>query len=176
MQCLRCGSLDDKVIDSRMSKDGTSIRRRRECLACATRFTTYEHLERNDLRVIKRDGTREPFRREKLLDGILKACEKRPVGIEAVEQGVEQIVSELYSQNLREIPTRMIGPLVMRRLQDIDSVAYVRYASVYRQFKDVGEFIDEIESLEKLPLRHKGQGEFSLDHKATVEPAPARRP
>lgn len=151
MQCLKCGSLDDKVIDSRMTKEGTSIRRRRECLECGQRFTTYEQLERSDLRVIKRDGTREPFRQEKLFDGILKACEKRPVSIEAVEKAVESIVLELSAENLKEIPTQMIGPLVMRKLQQIDPVAYVRYASVYRQFQDVGEFINEIKSLERAP-------------------------
>ncbi len=151
MQCIRCGSLDDKVIDSRMSKDGSSIRRRRECLKCSHRFTTYEQLERNDLRVIKRDGTREPFRREKLSDGIIKACEKRPVPIEVIERAVEEIVSKLQQENVKEIPTRLIGPFVMRKLQEIDSVAYVRYASVYRQFQDVGEFIDEIQSLEREP-------------------------
>ena len=134
-----------------MSKDGSSIRRRRECLQCGNRFTTYEQLERNDLRVIKRDGTREPFRREKLYDGIIKACEKRPVAIEVIERAVEEIISELQQENVKEIPTRMIGPFVMRKLQDIDSVAYVRYASVYRQFQDVGEFIDEIQSLEREP-------------------------
>ena len=130
--------------------------------------------ERNDLRVIKRGGVREPFKREKLLDGILKACEKRPVGIEIVEQAVEHIVSELYAQNLREIPSRMIGPLVMRKLQDIDPVAYVRYASVYRQFEEVGEFINEIESLENLPQRDTGQEELSLDQKTASKPTPAR--
>jgi transcriptional repressor NrdR len=160
MQCVQCGSLDDKVIDSRMSKDGSAIRRRRECNACANRFTTYEHLERTDLRVIKRDGVREDFQRAKLLDGIAKACEKRPVSIEVIEQAAEEIISQLYSQNVREIPSRMIGPLVMKKLQEIDPVAYVRYASVYRQFKDVGEFIHEIESLERLPVRDPAQEEL----------------
>ncbi|MEM7144051.1 MAG: transcriptional regulator NrdR [Verrucomicrobiota bacterium] len=160
MQCIQCGSLDDKVIDSRMSKDGTAIRRRRECIECGNRFTTYEHLERSDLRVIKRDGVREDFRREKLLDGIAKACEKRPVSIEAIEQAVEDIISELYAENIREIPSSRIGPLVMKKLQEIDPVAYVRYASVYRQFKDVGEFIHEIESLERMPQHDPAQEEL----------------
>ena len=149
MRCLKCNSLDDKVIDSRMSKDGLSIRRRRECLACGFRFTTYEQLEHSDLRVIKLDGTREPFRREKLLEGLVKACEKRPVSIESLESAVEAIMGELAAEGLREIPTRMIGPKVMSKLKKIDPVAFVRYASVYRQFQDVGEFIDEIESLDR---------------------------
>lgn len=136
------------MIDSRMSKDGISIRRRRECLQCGYRFTTYEQLERNDLRVVKRDGTREPFKRSKLLAGVIKACEKRPVSIDVMENAVDEVITELSAQNLREIPSKIIGPLVMAKLQEIDSVAFVRYASVYRQFQDVGEFLDEIASLE----------------------------
>lgn len=160
MHCVHCGSLDDKVIDSRMSKDGSSIRRRRECLQCENRFTTYETLEHHDLRVIKRDGTREPFKRENLLEGMLKACEKRPVSIEVIEQAVESIIGELHRENLKEIPTRMIGPAVMKRLQGIDPVAFVRYASVYRRFQDVGEFIDEIQSLERVPRKNTDQEEL----------------
>ena len=164
MRCLKCNSLEDKVIDSRMSKDGLSIRRRRECLECGYRFTTYEQLERHDLRVVKRDGTREPFRREKLLAGMVKACEKRPVAIDVLETAVDEIINELTTEGLREIPTRMIGPKVMSKLQGIDSVAFVRYASVYRQFQDVGEFIDEIESLEReAGIDPKAQPELSLE-------------
>lgn len=151
MRCLKCNSLEDKVIDSRMSKDGLSIRRRRECLGCGFRFTTYEQLETSDLRVIKRDGGREPFRREKLLEGMVKACEKRPVPIDLLESAVDAIMAELSAEGHREVPTKAIGPKVMAKLQAIDSVAFVRYASVYRQFQDVGEFIEEIESLERLP-------------------------
>ncbi|NNE94327.1 MAG: transcriptional repressor NrdR [Verrucomicrobiales bacterium] len=151
MRCLKCNSQEDKVIDSRMSKDGFSIRRRRQCAACGFRFTTYEQLERNDLRVIKRDGTGEPFKRRKLLDGLVKACEKRPVSLDVLETAVDEIINELAAQNLKEIPSRIIGPLVMERLQDIDHVAFVRYASVYRQFQDVGDFSEVIESLEKEP-------------------------
>ena len=160
MHCIQCGEFDDKVIDSRMSKDGSSIRRRRECLGCGNRFTTYETLEHSDLRVIKRDGTREPFNRDKLLDGMLKASEKRPVSIEVVEQAVESIIAELHQENLKEISTRMIGPAVMNRLQGIDPVAFVRYASVYRRFQDVGEFIDEIQSLERVPKKDTEQEEL----------------
>jgi len=152
MRCVKCNSLEDKVIDSRISKDGFSIRRRRECLNCGHRFTTYEQVERQDMLVVKRDGTREPFKREKLLGGLIKACEKRPVSIEALEGAVEEIVNDLVSENLKEIPSRMIGPKVMARLQEIDPVAFVRYASVYRQFQDVGEFSEVIQSLENAPI------------------------
>lgn len=152
MRCVKCNSLDDKVIDSRMSKDGFSIRRRRECVECGFRFTTYEQVERNDLLVIKRDGTREPFKPDKLLGGMIKACEKRPVSLETLENAVADITNELMAENLKEVPTRMIGPKVMVQLKNIDPVAFVRYASVYRQFQDVGEFSEVIESLEKSPL------------------------
>lgn len=152
MRCLKCNSLEDKVIDSRMSKDGISIRRRRECLDCGYRFTTYEQLEHSDLRVIKRDGTREPFKREKILDGMVRACEKRPVSIDTLETAADEIVNDLACEGLKEVPSRIIGPKVMAKLQEIDPVAFVRYASVYRQFQDVGEFIDEIQGLERQPI------------------------
>lgn len=152
MRCVKCNSLDDKVIDSRISKDGFSIRRRRECLECGHRFTTYEQVERRNILVVKRDGTREPFKRDKLLGGLVKACEKRPVPLETLETAVEEIVNDLAAENLKEIPSRIIGPKVMSRLQNIDPVAFVRYASVYRQFQDVGEFSEVIQSLENTPL------------------------
>jgi transcriptional repressor NrdR len=152
MRCIKCNSLEDKVIDSRISKDGFSIRRRRECLDCGHRFTTYEQVERRDVLVVKRDGTREPFKREKLLGGMIKACEKRRVSLDVLENAVEDIVNDLTADNLREIPTRIIGPKVMAHLQQIDPVAFVRYASVYRQFQDVGEFNEVIESLENSPM------------------------
>ncbi|MDF1738208.1 MAG: transcriptional regulator NrdR [Verrucomicrobiales bacterium] len=152
MRCIKCNSLEDKVIDSRVSKDGFSIRRRRECLECGHRFTTYEQVERRDMLVIKRDGTREPFKREKLLSGLIKACEKRPVSLDTLEEAVDRIVNDLTAESLKELPSRMIGPKVMEHLQKIDPVAFVRYASVYRQFQDVGEFSDVIESLENTPL------------------------
>lgn len=149
MRCSKCGGLEDKVIDSRSSKDGLSIRRRRECLDCQHRFTTYEHIERVDLRVIKRDGRFEPFDREKLRGGLAKACEKRPISMAAIEQAAEEIMQDLASTfGNTEISTRVIGARVMEKLYSLDEVAYVRYASVYRQFQDIGEFIDEIKSLE----------------------------
>ena len=151
MRCTKCGNINDKVIDSRESKDGLSVRRRRECIDCGHRFTTYEHFEHSDMRVVKRDGIREPFSREKLLKGFIKACEKRPVSIEILEKAVDTIMSELESEGSREVLTQVLGARVMTKLERIDPVAYVRYASVYRQFQDVGEFIDEIESLGKRP-------------------------
>jgi len=151
MRCTKCGNINDKVIDSRESKDGLSVRRRRECIDCGHRFTTYEHFEHSDMRVVKRDGIREPFSREKLLNGFIKACEKRPVSIEILEKAVDTIMSELESEGSREVLTQVLGARVMMKLERIDPVAYVRYASVYRQFQDVGEFIDEIESLGKRP-------------------------
>jgi transcriptional repressor NrdR len=147
MRCPKCGNLEDKVIDSRAAKAGAAIRRRRECLACQHRFTTYEEIERRDLRVIKRDGRHEPFDRQKLLGGMIKACEKRPVGYDALERAVEEIIQELEQAYDHEVPTNAIGIRVMERLHSMDEVAYIRYASVYRQFQDIGEFINEIESL-----------------------------
>lgn len=147
MRCPKCGTLDDKVIDSRLSKDGATIRRRRECLDCQSRFTTYEVLERNELRVIKRDGRHELFERNKLLGSIGKACEKRSVTLEAIEHVVEDILQEIENSQEREFSSKHLGALVMARLHALDPVAYVRYASVYRQFQEVGDFIEEIESL-----------------------------
>lgn len=149
MRCPKCGDVEDKVIDSRLSKDGDSIRRRRECIACSFRFTTYEQLDRADIRVIKRDGRSEPFDRMKLFNGIQKACEKRPIGIEVLEKSVEEIIQDLETNFGREISSQLIGAKVMEKLHQLDEVAYVRYASVYRHFQDIGEFINEIQSLER---------------------------
>lgn len=160
MRCNKCGEQKDKVVDSREAKDGLSIRRRRECLGCGHRFTTYEQLEHSDMRVVKRNGVREPFKREKLLEGLVKACEKRPVSIDILESAADKIISEIQTEGLREIPTQVIGARVMQKLESIDPVAYVRYASVYRQFQAVGEFIDEIESLERRPNADRSQTEF----------------
>ena len=151
MKCPFCTHMVDKVIDSRLSKDGQMIRRRRECLNCGYRFTTYEHLEHGDLLVIKRNGAREPLKRNKLLDGLVKACEKRPVSIEILENAADAIITEFQIEGLREVPSQLIGARVMQSLESIDPVAYVRYASVYRQFQEVGEFIEEIQSLESRP-------------------------
>ena len=148
MRCIQCGSIDDKVIDSRMSKDGTSTRRRRQCLQCSYRYTTYEQIERTELRVVKRDKSRQTLNREKLLRGLVKACEKRPVSMDRLDRAVEEILAELHKDHLSEVPTSIIGAKVMDKLHEIDPVAYVRYVSVYRQFDDVGEFIREIQKLE----------------------------
>jgi transcriptional repressor NrdR len=160
MRCPKCGSLEDKVIDSRLSKDGASIRRRRECLACETRYTTYEEIELIELRAIKRDGRHEAFDRHKLLTSIVKACEKRPVGMDQIERAVEEILQEMEREQKREIPTREIGAMVMEKLHSLDPIAYVRYASVYRQFQEIGDFIEEIQSYEKRTARTAAQPEL----------------
>ncbi|HEY5743274.1 MAG TPA: transcriptional regulator NrdR [Terrimicrobiaceae bacterium] len=161
MRCPKCGSLQDKVIDSRLSRDGDSIRRRRECLACETRYTTYEEIERLELRAIKRDGRHEPFDRHKLLTSLVKACEKRPIGIDHIERAVEELLHELETQQRREISTRVIGAMVMEKLHTIDPIAYVRYASVYRQFQEIGDFIEEIQTYqEKRSSRSAAQPEL----------------
>ncbi len=160
MYCSKCGTLDDKVIDSRLSKDGRSIRRRRECLGCGVRFTTYEEVERAALRVGKRDGRSEPFDKEKLLSGMMKACEKRPLNAEQLEGIADEIQAGLEMEFRREVPSLVIGAKVMQALHDLDEVAYVRYASVYRHFQDIGEFIHEIQKLEKRPRKGGPQQEL----------------
>jgi transcriptional repressor NrdR len=160
MRCPKCGSLEDKVIDSRLSKDGDCIRRRRECLTCETRFTTYEQIERLELRAIKRDGRHEPFDRHKLLSSFHKACEKRPIGLDAIERCVEQIIHELEAEQRREISTRDIGLKVMEKLHGLDPVAYVRYASVYREFQEIGDFLEEIQTMERKPVKTDRQPEL----------------
>jgi len=160
MLCPRCSSVEDKVIDSRLSKDGTSIRRRRECLACEARFTTYEQIERVELLAVKRDGRREPFDRQKLLGSFIKACEKRPISLEVIETSVNAVISDLEGGQEREIPTKMIGAKVMEKLHSVDPVAYVRFASVYRRFEDIGEFIEEIQSLERRAVVSDDQKEL----------------
>jgi transcriptional repressor NrdR len=146
MRCPKCGSRDDKVIDSRQSRDSSSIRRRRECLSCKYRFTTYEEIERSDLRVVKRDRTHEPFDRRKLVSSLAKAFEKRSISLVTLEQMVDEIVHELETSG-REVQSADIGTKVLERLRGVDEVAYLRYASVHRQFKDVDQFVDAIQSL-----------------------------
>jgi len=160
MRCPKCASLEDKVIDSRLSKDGASIRRRRECLECETRYTTYEEIERIELRAIKRDGRHEAFERSKLLTSLVKACEKRPISIEVLERAAAEIMQELEAEQTREISTKLVGAKVMERLHVLDPIAYVRYASVYRQFQEIGDFIEEIQSYEKRTLRTGDQQEL----------------
>ncbi len=147
MKCSFCGHIEDKVIDSRLSKDGDVIRRRRECLKCEGRFTSYERIEEILPLVIKKDGSREPFDRKKILHGLEKACEKRPVGVETREALVTKIEKKLQESGEKEIPSSWIGEEIMDGLRGIDEVAYVRFASVYRQFKDITEFMEEIKGL-----------------------------
>ena len=148
MRCPKCGCQDDKVIDSRASREGATIRRRRECVACGYRFTTYEEIERGGLVVLKHDGRREEFSREKLLSGIRKACQKRPVSPKAIEDLVDRIVMEVTDKYEREVPADVIGKLVMDGLRQIDEVAYVRFASVYRRFQEATDFVHEVKKLE----------------------------
>jgi transcriptional repressor NrdR len=149
MRCPFCSHLESKVIDSRESKKGLSIRRRRECLSCERRFTTYEKIEEIPYMIIKKDGTRQLFDRQKLLKGMLRACEKRPIAVGRLEEIVEEIESRLQERPDKEIKASEIGQLVMDRLKDLDKVAYVRFASVYREFRDVLEFKHELEDLLK---------------------------
>lgn len=147
MNCPFCGGLESKVIDSRASEEGNAIRRRRECLVCQKRFTTYERVEEVPLMVVKKDGRREPFDRRKLLNGLLKACEKRPVSYATLEKLVGTVERELRNRMDQEVASSVIGELVMEGLRDIDEVAYVRFASVYRQFKDLGDLMRELQDL-----------------------------
>ena len=147
MLCPKCRHIDDKVIDSRASRDGALIRRRRECIQCGHRFTTYEEAEREELFVVKRDGRREKLDRRKLMNGMQKACEKRPVGPDQIERAVEEIVEKLGNEYDREVPASAIGEAVMEQLRKLDEVAYVRFASVYRQFRDINEFVHTIQEL-----------------------------
>jgi len=163
MRCIQCGSINDKVLDSRSCKDGTAIRRRRECLQCAYRYTTYEQIERTELRVLKRDGTRESLNREKLMSGLVKACEKRPVSMEQLGRAVEEILTDLHKDHLSEVPSAIIGGKVMDKLHQIDPVAYVRYVSVYRQFEDVNEFVQVIQSLSRRAARDPFQRRLFKD-------------
>ncbi len=157
MKCPVCHYSETKVVDSRVTKDGTAIRRRRECLQCGYRFTTYERVEMQLPMVIKRDGRREMFSREKVIEGIRKACQKRPISMDQIESFVDELERELVATGEREVPSTMIGERVMEKLHEWDDVAYVRFASVYRQFQDVNEFIEQIQKLvESKKNRQKG--------------------
>ena len=147
MKCPFCGEIDNKVIDSRLSKDGTAIRRRRECLLCSRRFTTYEHIEEIPITIVKKDGRREVFNRAKVYSGLKKACEKRDISINAIEEFIDELERDLKETGEKEIPANKIGEKIMEKLHDLDDVAYVRFASVYREFKDVNDFVSELKSL-----------------------------
>ncbi len=147
MRCPKCGCQEDKVIDSRASREGATIRRRRECLGCSYRFTTYEEIERAGLVVLKHDDRREEFSKEKLISGIKKACQKRPISPKTIEDLVERIVNQITDDYEREVPAEVIGKLVMDGLRQIDDVAYVRFASVYRRFQEATDFVHEVKKL-----------------------------
>jgi len=150
MKCIYCGCIDSKVVDSRQNEDGTSIRRRRECISCGKRFTTYETVENTPILVVKKDGSRQPFDIAKVKTGIMKACEKRPISMASIDRLVSDIQRKILNSLDQEVSSTTIGDLVMEGLKEIDEVAYVRYASVHRQFKDINTLLDEIESLVKL--------------------------
>jgi transcriptional repressor NrdR len=147
MKCPFCGHAENKVIDSRISKDGKAVRRRRECLGCGKRFTTYEYVEDILPMVVKKDGRREQFDRQKILSGIKKACEKRPISMESIDKLVENVEQSCQEMQIEEISSTLIGEKIMNELKAFDGVAYVRFASVYRQFRDVGEFMSELKDL-----------------------------
>lgn len=163
MKCPSCGNIEDKVIDSRLRKNNTVIRRRRECLKCHRRFTTYERIEETQLYVIKKDGRREPFDRNKIVAGMKKACEKRPISIERIEAFVDRLEAEFSESGEVEIPSWRIGERVMAELHDMDDVAYVRFASVYRQFKDINEFMTELKDLLEEKRRSEAQKKGTQD-------------
>lgn len=150
MRCPFCGWGDSKVLETRVAEEGYSIRRRRECISCQNRFTTYEKIDDLPLLVVKKDGRREPFDQRKVLNGLLKACEKRPIGLDKLEDNAAEIERVLKSRSLkREVSTSEIGEMVMERLKELDEVAYVRFASVYREFKDINTFLNEIEKMKR---------------------------
>ena len=158
MKCPYCAAIDDKVIDSRESQEGEVIRRRRECVKCSRRFTTYERLEQLPYMVVKKDGRREPFDRGKVLNGLMKACEKRPVSPAKLEEIANEVERFVQESKERERPTVKIGEMVMRRLKNLDKVAFVRFASVYKDFKDVSEFLNELKTLTQVSARKGGGG------------------
>jgi transcriptional repressor NrdR len=155
MRCPHCGHLEDKVVDSREAGDGQATRRRRECLGCSRRFTTYERIEEILPSVVKKDGRREPFDRKKILEGLTRACQKRPVSAAQIESLISAVERQVQELGEKEIPSRVVGEAVMTRLRDLDPVAFVRFASVYRAFEDVGDFMSELEGL----AGRKGEGE-----------------
>lgn len=170
MKCPFCHEGENRVIDSRLSKDGNMIRRRRECSKCRRRFTTYERVEETMPLVIKKDGRRESYDRMKIVSGLTRACEKRPVSINTIEATVDRIERSIQERGDKEIPSSVIGEAAMRELHDIDQVAYVRFASVYRSFKDINEFMAELEDLlkERKGLPAKRGGRKEKDHKSLV--------
>ena len=149
MKCPYCGYKESKVVDSRPAEEGSSIRRRRECINCGRRFTTYEKVETIPLIIIKKDENREPYDRSKIEAGVLRACHKRPISVNQINQLVDEVETEIFNMEEKEIPSRVIGELVMDKLKDLEAVAYVRFASVYREFKDINTFMDELKKVLK---------------------------
>lgn len=149
MKCPFCDDLEDKVVDSRMAKEGQVIRRRRECLACKRRYTTYERVEESFPIVVKKDGRREPFDRQKIVSGLKKACEKRPISVSTIEAVTDRLEKRIQEMGETELSSRTVGGEVMKELHELDQVAYVRFASVYRDFKDIDQFMDELKNLVK---------------------------
>ena len=147
MKCPYCGEIDNKVIDSRLSKDASVIRRRRECIVCNRRFTTYEHIEEIPIMIIKKDGRREVFNRDKVRAGLKKACEKRNISVNVIEEAIDNLERDLRETGEKEIPASFVGEKIMTMLHGLDDVAYVRFASVYREFKDVNDFVSELKTL-----------------------------
>lgn len=147
MKCPFCAEIDNKVIDSRLSKDGNVIRRRRECIICSRRFTTYEHIEEIPVMIVKKDGRREVFSREKVRSGLQKACQKRDISINVIDEFLDELERDLREAGEKEISSNKIGEKIMAKLHEIDDVAYVRFASVYREFKDVNDFVSELKKL-----------------------------
>ncbi|MEE8283155.1 MAG: transcriptional regulator NrdR [candidate division NC10 bacterium] len=157
MKCPFCGQVEEKVVDSREARDGAAVRRRRECLNCGRRFTTYERIEEIQFMVVKKDGRREPFDRNKILSGLVKATQKRPVGVAELDKITDEVETRLTEKPDREISSIEIGELIIQRLYELDEVAYVRFASVYRQFKDVSEFVEEVKGLLETSQRRPRQ-------------------
>jgi transcriptional repressor NrdR len=157
VKCPFCGQIEEKVVDSREARDGAAVRRRRECLNCGRRFTTYERIEEIQFMVVKKDGRREPFDRNKILSGLVKATQKRPVGVAELDKITDEVETRLTEKPDREISSIEIGELIIQRLYELDEVAYVRFASVYRQFKDVSEFVEEVKGLLETSQRRPRQ-------------------
>ena len=162
MRCIQCGYTEDKVIDSRTSREGTCIRRRRECLRCGYRYTTYEQLERTELRVVKRTNVHEALNREKILRGMIESCEKRPVSMEQLDSATDELVAELHRDHVREVPTAVIVMKITEKLQNIDPVACIRYSSRYLQYQNADEFIDIVRKTESLRANDPLQGKLKL--------------
>jgi transcriptional repressor NrdR len=166
MKCPFCGEIENKVIDSRLSKDASVIRRRRECIDCSRRFTTYEHIEEIPIMIIKKDGRREVFNREKVRSGIQKACEKRNISMNVIEEFIDDLERDLRELGEKELPASVVGEKIMIKLHELDDVAYVRFASVYREFKDVNDFVSELKSL--LSQHEKSDDKGQMTEKSEV--------